>query len=218
MDDRRGGINPAAGAGASPTPDFEGVLSRLKQVFSVKTDTDLALELNLRQGSISAAKHKRSIPPAWITTVALSKGVSADWLLTGEGAMRRDQPSEGASLKRNADHPQRRAEDHDEQIDAFDMGDVLAQTIDILNSRTVYTTAIVSNIKAFHKAIVTERKLDSMQDQLDKALGAIQLKLDNLERENNQIREENKMIQAENRQLRLGLEHHRAGDAFEDTG
>ncbi|MCA1946339.1 MAG: hypothetical protein LDL30_13850, partial [Desulfovibrio sp.] len=108
--------------------------------------------------------------------------------------------------------------DHEAPAQGFDMGDVLAQTIDILNSKTVYTTAIVSNIKAFYKAIITERKLDSMQAQLDQALGSIQSKLDNLERENRQIREENKMIQAENRQLRLDLEQHRAGDVYEDTG
>ncbi len=69
--------------------DFEGVLARFKSVFGVKTDTDLAKCLGLQQGSISKAKQKKSVPPSWITTVALTKGISADWLLTGEGQFKR---------------------------------------------------------------------------------------------------------------------------------
>ena len=69
--------------------DFEGVLARLKSVFAIKTDTDLAKCLGLQQGSISKAKQKKSIPPSWITTVALTKSISADWLLTGEGEFKR---------------------------------------------------------------------------------------------------------------------------------
>lgn len=69
--------------------DFEGVFARLKSVFGVKTDTDLAKCLGLQQGSISKAKQKKSVPPSWITTVSLTKGISADWLLTGEGEIKR---------------------------------------------------------------------------------------------------------------------------------
>ena len=72
-----------------PENDFELVLARLKAVFDVETDTDLAKKLDLKQGSISAAKQKKSVPPTWITAVALKHGISADWLLTGEGKMRR---------------------------------------------------------------------------------------------------------------------------------
>lgn len=72
-----------------PDTDMEGILARLKTAFGVETDTDLAKSLGLQQGSISKAKQKRAVPPSWITTVALTRGVSADWLLTGEGEMRR---------------------------------------------------------------------------------------------------------------------------------
>lgn len=69
--------------------DFEAVLARFKSVFGVKTDTDLAKCLGLQQGSISKAKQKKSVPPSWITTVALTRGISADWLLTGGGEIKR---------------------------------------------------------------------------------------------------------------------------------
>lgn len=81
-----------------PENDFELVLARLKTVFGVETDTDLAKKLDLKQGSISAAKLKKSVPPAWITAVTLKHGISADWLLTGEGEMRRGLKFKPAAL------------------------------------------------------------------------------------------------------------------------
>ena len=86
-------LEVASGSSGSELPetDMEGVLARLKTAFGVETDTDLAKSLGLQQGSVSKAKQKRAVPPSWITTVALTKGVSADWLLTGEGEMRRDK-------------------------------------------------------------------------------------------------------------------------------
>jgi phage repressor protein C with HTH and peptisase S24 domain len=82
--------------------DFEGVLARLKSVFRVKTDTDLAKCLGLQQGSISKAKQKKSVPPSWITTVALTKGISADWLLTGDGEIKRGLKFKTAKLPNEA--------------------------------------------------------------------------------------------------------------------
>lgn len=84
-------VIPGSSGPELPDTDMEGILARLKTAFGVETDTDLAKSLGLQQGSISKAKQKRAIPPSWITTVALTKGVSADWLLTGEGEMRRDE-------------------------------------------------------------------------------------------------------------------------------
>lgn len=64
---------------------LELILTRLKQALGVTTDTALAKALGIKQGSISGAKKKGSIPPSWIIGVATDTGVSADWLLWGEG-------------------------------------------------------------------------------------------------------------------------------------
>ena len=81
------------GSSDSKLPNsFDAVLGRLKSVFGVETDTDFARSMGFKQGSVSGAKLKQTIPPAWIMEVALTQGVSADWLLTGEGEMRRSTP------------------------------------------------------------------------------------------------------------------------------
>ena len=90
---RETSLEVLSGSSANKLPEnaFDEIFSRLKTAFGVETDTDLAKSLDLRQGAVSNAKQKRTIPPSWITTVALTKGVSADCLLTGEGEMRRDE-------------------------------------------------------------------------------------------------------------------------------
>lgn len=65
---------------------FDLLLGRIKQSLGVKTDTDMAKALGLTQGSVSKAKGKRQIPPAWLIQIAQSKGISLNWLLFGEPA------------------------------------------------------------------------------------------------------------------------------------
>ena len=78
------------GSSANKLPNsFDATLDRLKAVFGVKTDTDFARCMGIKQGSVSGAKQKQAIPPAWIMDVATTKGISADWLLTGGGEMMR---------------------------------------------------------------------------------------------------------------------------------
>jgi len=222
-----------------PENDFELVLARLKAVFDVETDTDLAKKLDLKQGSISTAKQKKSVPPTWITAVALKHGISADWLLTGEGEMRRGlkfkpaalpnqdmDPTVGsggffdqaasrlAAQSRNAGSANNGSDFGLGDVENFDMGEVLAQTIDILNSKTVFTTAIVSNIKAFHKAITTEKKIEDMQEQLSQALASFSSFQGQLDKTNQIVSK----LQSENEKLRQELEQTRAGSTLSDTG
>lgn len=100
---------------------FNGILDRLKQAMGVSTDTALAKALGIKQGSISGAKKKGSIPARWIIGTAEVTGVHADWLLTGKGPMRPEleelissddvgvisdfEPQERTRLLRVADRP-----------------------------------------------------------------------------------------------------------------
>lgn len=231
-DDKKGDLfGSSFGSSDSKLPNsFDEIFGRLKLVFGVETDTDFARCMGFKQGSVSGAKQKKAIPPAWITEVALSKGVSADWLLTGEGEMRRDGGTRFANVSQTRElmegkKPESRRIQwkdaapaalqasiyNDNEEEDFDLAEVLAQTLDILKSRTVYTTAIVSNIKAFHKAITTEKKIDEMQGQLNQALSSFQDQLD----KTNQLVQG---LQSENAQLRHDLEESRAGSTLSDTG
>ncbi len=209
--------------------DTDGILSRLKMTFGVETDTDLAKALDLQQGSISKAKQKRAVPPSWITTVALSKGVSADWLLTGEGEMRRDGGTRFANVSQTRELMAGRAPEtrrtqwsdaaptepatphpsiYNDTSQQSGIADLVAKTIEVLQSNTVFETALKSNIEAFHRAIVLEKQIDQVEDRIMAKIGG---RLDALESSNQQL-------QTENAQLRHDLEESRAASAIRDTG
>lgn len=221
--------------GDNPGADFEAILERMKTACRAKTDKMLAECLDVKHSTITTSRRRGAIPASWLLTISDKTGVSVDWLRTGEGELMRGgtkfakiRPGERGddSYSGSPDGPlwkaglyQRRTEEPERQPSAcndsdeedFDLAEVLAQTLDILKSKTVYTTAIVSNIKAFHKAISTEKKIDEMQGQLNQALSSFQSQLD----KTNQLV---LGLQSENAQLRQELEDSRSGSSLSDTG
>lgn len=65
------------------------VLNRMRQATDSQSDSELAENLGISQQSVSNARTKKNIPPAWIRFVAVKFHVSADWLLFGTGTMSR---------------------------------------------------------------------------------------------------------------------------------
>ena len=61
-----------------------GIIDRMRLVLGVKTDTALSEFLGTTPQAVARAKTKK-IPIDWLLKVHASKGVSIDWLLTGQG-------------------------------------------------------------------------------------------------------------------------------------
>ena len=59
-------------------------LQRLKSVFQVKTDAELARHMGFTQQAIAAAKRKRKIPKTWLQKLA-GMGISPNFVMDGEG-------------------------------------------------------------------------------------------------------------------------------------
>lgn len=68
---------------------FLAVLARLKIVTNAATDTALAKALGISPQTLSSWKIRDSIPYALCVSLARERGISLDWLLTGEGSMLR---------------------------------------------------------------------------------------------------------------------------------
>lgn len=64
---------------------IEDVISRLKFVFSAKTDTELADSMGIAKTTLSSWKQRGSIPYAECVSVAKAREISLDWLLLGRG-------------------------------------------------------------------------------------------------------------------------------------
>lgn len=77
---------------------FEAVMGRLKQAIQVENDSQLAEELGLSSSGFANLKKRGSLPYERFERVCNSRNVSMDWLLTGEGAMWRGEPTDRQML------------------------------------------------------------------------------------------------------------------------
>lgn len=66
--------------------DFDSVWKRVRIATGLKTQTELAQWLGIKQSSVSGAKLRGLWPVEWAIRLAESHNISIDWLLTGKGA------------------------------------------------------------------------------------------------------------------------------------
>lgn len=203
-----------ADAGSASATSFDAILERMKVATNTKSDTAFAKSLGLYQSSVSSAKERQSIPPAWAVQIAETHGVSIDWLMFGEGSKTRKKNE--ALVKETVEKlqgwtppepPAQQAEAQGDHIydnaparRDISIADMLAKTARVLESDTVYREALYSNIEAFHHGVTMDERLSKMDAKFDQVMQ----RLDAME--------------TENRQLRNELEQSRARSTLSDTG
>lgn len=65
------------------------VLDRIRQVISASDDSEAARILGVKRSTLGSWRDRDSVPYAQCVNLAEQKGISLDWLLTGNGAMHR---------------------------------------------------------------------------------------------------------------------------------
>ncbi|WP_081500318.1 helix-turn-helix domain-containing protein [Pseudomonas sp. GM55] len=71
----------------------QDVLARLKQITGTKTDASLSSALKISPQTLSSWKGRDSTPYSICIEIAQTRGISLDWLLLGEGPIRRPAPT-----------------------------------------------------------------------------------------------------------------------------
>lgn len=72
------------------------------------------------------------------------------------------------------------------------MSDMLTKTAEVLESDTIYRTALASNINAFHQAVRSERTLVRIEERMaewEAKADAMARELSELRRENRELKE-----------------------------
>jgi hypothetical protein len=72
-----------------PDPLFEAKLGRLKRALGAENPASLMKILGLSSGAWGSAEKRRQLPLKWIAQAFEEHGISSDWLISGEGPMRR---------------------------------------------------------------------------------------------------------------------------------
>ncbi|WP_300154046.1 helix-turn-helix domain-containing protein [Solidesulfovibrio sp.] len=165
---------------------FDFAIKRLRLAINVNDIGELASFLGISRQAINKARSAKKIPPSWFIQVGQGTNVSIDWLVSGDGPMRRGETAVPAttSAPPTADAfltaPQ----------EEFRMSDMLTKTAEVLESDTIYRTALASNINAFHQAVRSERTLARLEERM----GEIEAKADAMARELSELRRENREL------------------------
>lgn len=137
---------------------YSDILNRMKMVAGVKSDTALARVLGINQSSVSSAKERQSIPPAWAMLLSEKFGVSIDWIWLGQGRMKPD----GGMMFKTAKLPspymqERRGEGLDQQAGARDV--TPQKSVNIDRDRMVMAIqAVEEGLKVTNRELPPDKK------------------------------------------------------------
>lgn len=123
--------------------------SRIKQIRKRQRLTQIifADRLSTSSGHISDIEHGLKMPGAnFFIAMAKEFNVSLDWLLTGRG------------------HPYINAVVNNEQD--TEIRSLLDMTREIITSGTGYADSLRANIRSFHDAVQTQRKIENLEQRI----------------------------------------------------
>ena len=152
------------------------------------TQADFASRAGINVNTLRNYERGDSIPNMEVAaSICKYFRVNSDWLLLGEGPMHRGDDG--------AESPQPVAAPAVQPIeDDWKMTDMVTMTVEVLESDTIYRTALASNIRAFHQAVRSERLLAQLVDRVaalearEDRWAAIDARMTELENENVELK------------------------------
>jgi phage repressor protein C with HTH and peptisase S24 domain len=80
-----------SGSGDMPTTKVEEILERMRNAAGVSSNKQLAEFMGLDPQVTTSAKKRGEVPSIWLVKISARTNISIDWLLYGEGPMRRGE-------------------------------------------------------------------------------------------------------------------------------
>jgi len=149
---------------------------RLKALRGGLSQDEFSQRIGFHKNTIGNYERGERTPDVdFLRAVCEKLDISSEWLLWGKGSMHRGEATPAAAPA-TAQPP---AEDD------FKMSDMLTMTAEVLESDTIYRTALASNVRAFHQAVRSERTLA----QLEERMVALEAKVEDLVNENDKLKQ-----------------------------
>ena len=147
---------------------------RIKKVRGELTQKNFALRLGVHEGTIQLYEGGNIPKGDILLRINRKFNINIHWLLTGQGPMRVEGVEYGQDDIQPA--PSGVNEPAGESGLSTERLRLVKLVIDILNSGTVYETALISNIVAFHRAIEEDRDLKLEIEECKGRLKALEIK------------------------------------------
>ena len=173
-----------------------------ERVFRLRTalglsQSQLARKIGASHGSIQNYEANSLPKGEYAIKLAGVFNCSIDWLLTGKNTVPiyKDtnlEPGHGSEKSENA--AQSATTHHHQKNDTPSsqppITELITKTIEIMESETVFSSALSANIQAFHEATRAEQKLTELQANTEKRFKKMDRRIAALETENNKLKEQ----------------------------
>ncbi|WP_428562364.1 MAG: helix-turn-helix domain-containing protein [Solidesulfovibrio sp. DCME] len=160
---------------------------RIRHLRGEKTQADFAGLTKIPKNTLGRYERGEIVPGGEaIALLCKSLEIDPNWLLFGDGPMRRGESAAEAPQAAPAPTPQPEED--------FKMSDMITKTVEVLESDTIYRTALASNINAFHQAVRSERLLAQLVERVaalearEERWAQIEARMTELEKENAELR------------------------------
>jgi len=148
------------------------------------TQDEFAKPLNIKGTSISAMELGKSNPSnAVLELIEIKYRINRIWLKTGEGKMNME-PEPKKEIQVNEETPLYKVGILDDDPETAGL---LSMTREILKSGTEYSVSLAANVRSFHNAIKTEKRLNKMEEKI--------LKMDDKFKQADRIRNEDSEVE-----------------------
>lgn len=147
------------------------------------TQDVVAQKTGISRAAIQAYESGKIPKGDYLLTLSEVLNCSVDWLLKGGMTCECAPVPVANGAQTTPAYPQPPEED-------FKMSDMVTKTIEVLESDTIYRTALASNINAFHQAVRSERLLAQLEERVavlearEERWAQIEARMAELEREN----------------------------------
>lgn len=157
------------------TLDAFGERLKARRDFLGLTQDFLAQKTGISRAAIQSYEAGKIPKGDYLLVLSELLECSVDWLL--KGTLPQTTAPDCAQPAPQAQQPP--AED-------FKMTDMVTKTIEVLESDTIYRTALASNINAFHQAVNSERTLARLEERM----AVLETRMEDLANENNQLKKQ----------------------------
>jgi len=153
------------------------------------------MAINMKPNAFYNRKKANSVPLSEFVILANTYNLCIDWLVFGIGPIYKDAKSESIHQSTESENTTRSVTVHRQQKPDDPSGqppvtELITKTIEILESKTVYSSALSANIQAFHEATRAEQKFQELQANTEKRFKEMESRITALETENNKLREQ----------------------------
>ncbi len=126
---------------------------------------DFSNNVGISQGYLSDVENGKALPnKTLLLALSYSYNINYEWLLTGKGKMtRKTEQKICCTAESSPIYNKEGNNDKDPET-----ADLLTRAVKILKSKTEYSDSLAANIKSFHRAIQTEERLGSIDEEIKK--------------------------------------------------